>query len=88
MAQHAYGVTGVTISADYATADGCIGFISDCMDTTQDNYPCAFANVDLTGTPVSMVNDFGAIPAPFSASSIALSDDKLVAAFYGCADVV
>ena len=25
------------------------------MDPTADNYPCAFANVDLTGTPLSLV---------------------------------
>ena len=59
MAQHAYGISGVVNSAIYATADGCIGTYDteqDCLDPTAFNYPCGYANVDLTGTPISMVS--------------------------------
>ena len=45
-------------TATYATADGCVGYTTDCFDPSDSGYPCAFANVDLTGTPFSMHNDF------------------------------
>ena len=58
---HAYGVSGAQTAAFFATGDHCIGAfqqITDCLNQYAPAFPCAFANVDLTGTPFSLVNDF------------------------------
>ena len=49
----------LSLSLLRTSADGCIGFYdaaTDCLNPDGvASYPCAFANVDLTGTPLSMV---------------------------------
>jgi len=46
----------------HAAADGCVGTyssVNNCLNSADPSYPCAFANVDLTGTPFSMVGAIG-----------------------------
>ena len=41
-------------------ADSCIGdydLTTDCLNTESPSYPCAFANIDLTGTPITLVRE-------------------------------
>ena len=66
-------------------ADGCIGgysHLNGCLDEYQASYPCAFANVDLTGIPLTLVNDFSYIGLG-PASTIVFSADNKTANLWG-----
>ena len=68
-----------------AAADGCIGgynHLSGCLDEYEPAYPCAFANVDLNGIPLTLVNDFGYIGLG-PASTIVFSADNKTANLWG-----
>jgi hypothetical protein len=85
---HAYDLAGTVSCAAYATADGCIGGYSNanaCLDPYADNFPCAFANVDVNGLPFTIANDFGTVGA-FPAGNIIVDPYLKTANVYGGGD--